>query len=90
MGDVFYVYATPGQLGSEKIFSAFVNGMFEKKSVAVVRFVKKGSTRNGKPTMPDPQLGILYPSILEVDGTVEFCYWCRVRFSSFPPSHFSS
>lgn len=76
MGDVFYVYAMHGELGSEKIFSALVNGMVERDSLAVVRFVKKGFTRDGKVRLPDPQLGILFPHI--EDG-IEICYWVRVR-----------
>ncbi|BGP14574.1 ATP-dependent DNA helicase yku80 [Rhodosporidiobolus nylandii] len=82
MNDLFYVYASPGQLGSEKLFSALVNGMGERKSVAVVRFVKKGynSSKTGRMHMPDPQLGILYPQISE-DGLLEYCYWARLPYA---------
>ncbi|GAA5855574.1 hypothetical protein JCM8547_007894 [Rhodosporidiobolus lusitaniae] len=83
MGDVFYVYATPGQLGSEKLFSAFVNGMLEKRSVAVVRFVKKGfnSSKLGRLVVPDPQLGILFPKLADDEQTIEYCHWVRFPYS---------
>lgn len=76
MGDVFYVTASRGQLGSEKLFSALVNAMDERSTMAVVRFVKKGYTRNGLFRMPDPQVGVFYPKITE-EG-VEYCTWVRV------------
>ncbi|GAA5946914.1 hypothetical protein JCM3765_002073 [Sporobolomyces pararoseus] len=79
MGDVFYVYASIGQSGSEKLFSAFVNGMQERKSCAVVRFVKKGfnSSKSGTHVMPDPQVGILFP---ESENGSDFCYYIRLPF----------
>ncbi|GAA5821247.1 hypothetical protein JCM11251_004533 [Rhodosporidiobolus azoricus] len=81
MGDVFYVYAAPGQLGSEKLFSSLVNGMNEKRSVAITRFVKKGfnSSKLGRMKIPDPQMGILFPQ-LDEDG-LEYCYWCRLPYA---------
>ncbi|GAA5975557.1 hypothetical protein JCM10908_005201 [Rhodotorula pacifica] len=79
MGDVFYVYGAPGFTASEKTFSAFVNAMYERSSVALVRFVKKGGTRNGRFRLPDPMLGIMYPAITE-EG-VEFCHWARMPFA---------
>ncbi|GAA6003096.1 uncharacterized protein JCM10292_002859, partial [Rhodotorula paludigena] len=79
MGDVFYVTASRGQLGSEKLFSALVNAMDERSTMAVVRFVKKGYTRNGLFRMPDPQVGVLYPKINE-EG-VEYCTWVRFPFA---------
>ncbi|GAA5892625.1 hypothetical protein JCM5296_006178 [Sporobolomyces johnsonii] len=80
MGDVFYVYAAAGQTGSEKAFSALINGMNEKSSCAVVRFVKKGSTssKTGLVRMPDPQIGILFPAFTD---DAEHCYWVRMPFS---------
>lgn len=83
MGDVFYVYGAPGFTASEKTFSAFINAMYERSSVALVRFVKKGGMRNNRFRLPDPMLGILYPAI--TDEGVEFCYWARVRWGSFFP-----
>jgi len=82
MGDVFYVYASKGQSGSEKLFSALVNGMQERLSCAVVRFVKKGFTsgKTGQHIMPDPQLGILFPASDPEVGS-EFCYYVRVSSS---------
>ncbi|BGP06751.1 ATP-dependent DNA helicase yku80 [Rhodotorula toruloides] len=79
MGDAFYVYATPGELGSERIFSALCNGMDEKGCAALVRFVKKGFNRNGKFRVPDPMLGILFPRIDEQER--EYCYWVRFPFA---------
>ncbi|GAA6002260.1 hypothetical protein JCM10207_003151 [Rhodosporidiobolus poonsookiae] len=81
MGDVFYVYASPGQLGSEKLFSSLLNAMVEKRSVAVVRFVKKGfnSSKLGRVKMPDPQLGVLYPHVT-AEG-IEYCYWVRMPYA---------
>ncbi|BGP23482.1 ATP-dependent DNA helicase 2 subunit 2 [Rhodotorula toruloides] len=80
MGDAFYVYATPGELGSERTFSALCNAMYEKKSAALVRFVKKGFNRNGKFRVPDPMLGILFPRI-DDDEQREYCYWVRFPFA---------
>ncbi|GAA5905289.1 uncharacterized protein JCM6883_006349 [Sporobolomyces salmoneus] len=81
MGDVFYVYASIGQSGSEKLFSAFVNGMEERKACAVVRFVKKGfnSSKTGTHVMPDPQVGILFPAT-DRETKSEFCYYIRLPF----------
>lgn len=84
MGDVFYVYGAPGYSASEKTLSAFINAMYERSSVALVRFVKKGGTRNGRFCLPDPMLGILYPAITE-EG-LEFCYWARVSSDALLPS----
>lgn len=79
MGDVFYVYASIGQSGSERLFSAFVNGMYERKTCAVVRFIKKGftSSKSGTHVMPDPQVGILFPATDE-ETKSEYCYYIRV------------
>ncbi|GAA6052383.1 hypothetical protein JCM3770_000215 [Rhodotorula araucariae] len=79
MGDVFYVLATRGELGSEKLFSALVNGMSERDTLAIVRFVKKGYTRNGVARVPDPMLGVLFPHT--TDDNKEFCYWVRIPFA---------
>ncbi|GAA6009415.1 hypothetical protein JCM11491_003548 [Sporobolomyces phaffii] len=81
MGDAFYVYASVGQSGSERLFSAFVNGMEERKTCAVVRFVKKGfhSTKLGAVVMPDPQVGILFPAT-DAETQSEFCYYLRLPF----------
>ncbi|GAA5967240.1 hypothetical protein JCM11641_000485 [Rhodosporidiobolus odoratus] len=81
MGDLFYVYAAPGQITSEKTFSALVNAMNEKRSAAVVRFVKKGynSSKTGRMHMPDPQVGILFPQL--DDEGVEYCYWARLPYA---------
>ncbi|GAA5841631.1 hypothetical protein JCM5353_002754 [Sporobolomyces roseus] len=81
MGDVFHVYASKGQSGSEKLFSALVNGMQERLSCAVVRFVKKGFTsgKTSQHVMPDPQLGILFPASDPEVGS-EFCYYIRLPF----------
>ena len=76
MGDALYVYGSPGQTGSQLLFSAFVNGMSERKSVAVVRYVAKGMQQNGVFRVPDPKMGILWPETSETG--LEFCYWCAV------------
>lgn len=83
MGDVFYVYASVGQSGSEKLFSAFINGMEERAACAVVRFVKKGfmSTKAQTHIMPDPQVGILFPAT-DRETKSEFCYYIRVSSGS--------
>ncbi|GAA5938500.1 uncharacterized protein JCM15063_005337 [Sporobolomyces koalae] len=81
MGDVFYVYASSGQSGSERLFSAFVNAMEERRSCAIVRFVKKGfrSSKTGNQVMPDPQVGILFPAT-DPEAKSEFCYYIRLPF----------
>ncbi|GAA5881367.1 hypothetical protein JCM16303_000149 [Sporobolomyces ruberrimus] len=82
MGDVFYVYASLGQTASGKLFSAFVNAMEERKSCAVVRFIKKGfnsSKLGGTHVMPDPQVGILFPAT-DQEARSEFCHYIRLPF----------
>ncbi|GAA6059814.1 hypothetical protein JCM10212_003726, partial [Sporobolomyces blumeae] len=80
IGDAFYVYGAVGHSGSEKMFSALINAMEEKDSCAVVRFEKKGytSSKTGQVVMPDPQLGILFPTSNAERS--EFCYWIRLPF----------
>ncbi|SCZ93491.1 BZ3500_MvSof-1268-A1-R1_Chr6-3g08696 [Microbotryum saponariae] len=78
--DVRYVHAQVGQIGSGKLFSAFINAMVENRSSAIVRFVGRG-TRNStthEMNFPDPQMGVMVPVIRQ---GLEYCYWCRMPFA---------
>lgn len=72
MGDLLDITASPGQTGSQLMLSAFINGMHERKSVALTRWVAKGTKAN----VAEPKIGILWPA-LHMEGH-EFCYWAQV------------
>lgn len=77
MGDLLYVYGSPGQIGSQKLLASFVRGMVEAKAVAIVRWVGKGMNVKGVFKVPDPKIGLLVPDI-DTAG-VDYCYWSQVR-----------
>lgn len=77
MGDLLYVYGSPGQIGSQKLLASFVRGMVEAKAVAIVRWVGKGMNIKGVFKVPDPKIGLLVPDI-DTAG-VDYCYWSQVR-----------
>ncbi|KAM0754876.1 SPOC domain-like protein [Meredithblackwellia eburnea MCA 4105] len=80
LNDLNYVYAAPGQTGSQLMLSALIHGMNERGSVAIVRYIGKGmtSSKTGVFKVPDPKVGILFPVI---DTPREFCYWCQMPFA---------
>lgn len=79
MNDLLFVYASAGQTGSQLMLSALINGMNERNSVAIVRYVAKGANYKGFFKMPDPKIGLLFPV---VDSPREYCYWCQASPAS--------